>query len=426
MKLPQFPNSPAAKPASPADPAAVIRAGLFDQIIKPLCVRRPCFVPWSASLLLVLMVLVVYGHPAAGQQAPLDYFSSQLITAETADGQLPCNTSAAFAQLPGQTDMFIGRGFGPGSLAYCHNPGPGSQGAFLALFRMDWDKHKMTLVNYLFRPQKPPVREPAGVWSAYDPYAASYNGKVWVAFECAVAGMGTASSCVAPMAPDLGHLDLSRLTVLAQGNTQKSASTPVLLNFLNRLYVYWTINHEQNQLPANVLITRGMPLEEDSHGRLWGAGSEGRPVMTDDTNRTTLVGDVIPSDPTANHVAHLRSVLAVGTKILAISTLGGTAGQQVCASSHQLSPGCWRMSLSIADAPLGENVFRKKVVELPSLPGNVVEYPRVIVDPGGRKLLMGQFLPPKVSGPTNARPQVLAGVRYLSFDYIIEEALRAQ
>jgi hypothetical protein len=287
---------------------------------------------------------------------------------------------------------------------------------------MDWANHKMILVNYLFRPQKPPVREPAGVWSAYDPYATSYNGRIWVAFECAVPG--NVSTCIAPMTPDSQGLDLSRLTVAVQGSAQKSASTPVLLNFQNGLYLYWVIDSNAHQLPSFTMITRGMQLQQDAQGRMWGAESGGHAVATDDPRLTMLVDDVNPADTTANHVAQLRSAIVAGSKILAITTLGGTA-QQVCVSAHENSPGCFRMSLSIAAAPLGQNVFGRKVVSVPSLPNNVVSYPRIFVDPSGHRMLIGAFFPPKVPDPRNKQPQVPTGVRYIPFDPIMAAALRS-
>jgi hypothetical protein len=360
----------------------------------------------------------MHDRPAVAREA---FAASPAISTETPDGRMVCNAGAAYSQIPGKIDMFVGRGFGIGTLDYCHAPTRREPG-FLALFRMDWARSKMLMLRYLL---KPPARTTARVWSAYDPYAAAYNGKVWIAFECAIPG--STSSCIAPMTPDLAGLDLSRLTVAVQGNAQKSASSPVLLKFMNRLYMYWSVDFEKNQnrLPANTLTSRGMELREDGYGRLWGAGSEGHPVATDNPRLTSLVKDVDARDPTANHVAVITAAVALGRRILAISSIGGTAGREVCRSTHDLSPGCWRISVSIADAPLGPNVFGRRVVDLPSLPGNVVEYPRVAIDPAGHKVLLGNFQPPKVPESLRGRARVPASVRYIPFDSIVAAAQRS-
>jgi hypothetical protein len=371
----------------------------------------------------VLLLTLVSIAPVFGaEQQPARV--SPVVRTETLDGQFPCNASAAFAQIPGQTDMFVGRGVGIGSLEYCHCP-TRRDTSFLALYQMDWNSLKMTLTKFLFQPARPPAKEPSGVWSAYDPYAASYRGEIWIAFECALPG--TVGSCVAPMTQDAQSLDLSRLTVLVRGDKRGSASTPVLLNFQDHLYLYWTIDAAENRLSQNTLVSRGMELEKDPQGRLWGVGSRGHSVVTDDPRLTTLVDDVNPSDATTNHVAHLRSIFVVGSTIIAISTLGGTAGQEVCASSHQISPGCWRISLSVADAPLEENAFGRKKVILTSLPyNNGIDYPRIVVDPFRHKLLLGQFFPLKLPEPASKSPQIPTGVRYLLFDSIIAAALKSQ
>jgi hypothetical protein len=372
----------------------------------------------GTAIVLLCLALLTRDRPAVAIGA---FAASPPISSETPDGRPVCNAGAAYSQIPGKIDMFVGRGFGVGTLDYCHAPRRREPG-FLALFRMDWARSKMLMSRYLLRP---PERTSARVWSAYDPYAVAYNGKVWIAFECAIPG--STSSCIAPMTPDLAGLDLSRLTVAVQGNTEKSASSPVLLKFGNRLYMYWSIDFEQgrNRLPANTLISRGMELREDGYGRLWGAGSEDRPVATDNPRLTSLVRDIDAGDTTADHVAVITDAVGLGRRILAISSIGGTAGQEVCRSTHDLSPGCWRISLSIADAPLGPNVFGRRIVDLPSLPGNVVEYPRVVFDPAGRKVLLGNFQPPKIPGSMRGRPQVPASIRYIPFDSIVAAALRS-
>ena len=339
--------------------------------------------------------------------------ASPVISVRTADAQIPCNASAAFAQIPGRRDYFIGRGGGVGTLDFCHNGGRRDTG-FLALYKFDWTKHEMTLVKYLFRPQRPPARYPGGVWSAYDPTVVAYKGEIWVAFECAVPE--TVASCLAPLTKD-DEFEFGRLSVVVKGDRRGSASTPVIVVFKDHPYLYWTIDAEQNQLHDNPLVSRGVELYEDTDGRMWGVGSGGHSMTTDDPHLTTLVDDVDPADSTADHVAHLRFVTVVNDRLLAITTLGGLSGREVCRSSHDVSPGCWRMDFSITDQPLAPNGFRARPTPWPAMPDNMVEYPRIIEDAAGRHLLLGQFIAPKApEGPLQGHARVPDGVRYLNFE----------
>jgi hypothetical protein len=376
-------------------------------------------------------------NPASAQISSAS--SSPEIRFYSPDGRIVCSASSSSSQIPGHPDLFVGRACGIGSLDYCHQCHPALTTS-LALFRMDWKANKMVMMNYLLKlPDRPHgLTTPTGIYitDASDPYVASYHGELWIAFEATApwrnsTGIATGtpdlnSTCIAPMTPDMKGLDLRRLTLVAHGTALKSASAPVLLNFQDHLYVYWTIDYTLAQLPQNTLVTRGMELKQDSQGRLWGAGSGGRPVATDDPRLTSLVHDVDVSDTTANHVAGIWGAVVVGKNILVTSYLGGTAGKECCKSPHEVSPGCWRMAVSVAKRPLGANVFGKKIVDLPSLPDNVVSYARVIVDPSGRKLLLSRFDPPnKMPGTANARPHIETGVRYIPFDSLITEALEA-
>jgi hypothetical protein len=137
-----------------------------------------------------------------------------------------------------------------------------------------------------------------------------------------------------------------------------SAKTPTLLNHNGELYLYWQVDPSDDERPRSLMVTRGMELEQDSHGRLWGKGSSGRPLYADDPKLTTPVHDVRRGDRTADHVALTSDIVELGDdKVLEISSIGGTAGKQVCRSAQDDSLGCWRVGLSISNAPLGDNVF---------------------------------------------------------------------
>jgi hypothetical protein len=228
------------------------------------------------------------------------------------------------------------------------------------------------------------------------------------------------------MAPNGKSLDLVRMTIVAKGRlgpgpnggivSLNSASTPVLLPFQGKLYIYWSIDPFSNERPEVTLPTRGMQLEKDDHNRLWGVAWNGQTVMADDPRLTALVRDVDPHDTTANHLAWIADFCVEGNSILALSSVGGTAGQQVCRSPHDASPGCMRVVLSVANSPLGTNVFGNHVVPSANLPGNVIDYPRFVVDPSDHSLLFGSFLPPVGARLPDGRQLVERGVRVVPFN----------
>jgi hypothetical protein len=249
-----------------------------------------------------------------------------------------------------------------------------------------------------------------------------------VAFECTVPG--EVSTCVAPLLPDLTNIDLSRLSVPALGTIGPhapngqivgliSASAPTLLNYHGRLFLYWAVDYfgDDSALPQNHLATRGMELEEDPKKRLWGKGSLERSVSPIDPRLTSLVMEVTAGDPTADHVAALGDAHVVGSKIVGIFSIGGTGGTEVCRRPRDISPGCWRVLLSVANVPLGNNVFAQHELPAVSLPSNAIEYPRLIVDPEGRNFLFGNFIQTKA--PAMQEQRILypsGGVGYIPFD----------
>jgi hypothetical protein len=354
--------------------------------------------------------------------AAFDTAKVQPVTVSTADGQTVCNVSGAFSQIPGHPNAFVGRGLGIGSLDYCHslhNPP-----AFLALFHMDWQQHTMTLQEILL---KPPVKTGSGVdlHNGYDPYVAQFDGTYWVAFECTAPA--AVSTCVVPLDLNKKSLDLTRLTVPVEGTLGPrgnhkqvvgllSASAPTLLTHAGKLFLYWQIDAFDNQLLQNPLVTRGAELKVDSNGMAWVVGSGGHPIKTDDSGHTSLVHDVKHGDERSDHVAVLSDAVSVGDKIVEIASVGGSGGQQICRSTHDASPGCWRMALAVSDQPLQHDTFGTHRIEVSGLPANVIEYPRIITDPSGHHYLMGNFERPKAQ-PLADRTTVPAnGLAYIPFD----------
>lgn len=373
----------------------------------------------SAAKLALIMTLITSEAMAS---AAFDTTHVQPVGVSTADGQVVCNVSGAFSQVPGHPDLFVGRGFGTGSLDYCHKLHNAL--AFLALFHMDWQQHKLTMGEILL---KPPVKTSSGVelHNAYDPYVAEYQGTLWVAFECTVPN--AVSSCIVPLNLQSNTLDLSRLSVPVEGTLGPhgahkqivgllSASAPTLLAYSGRLILYWQVDAFDNQLPENPLVTRGGDLQLDSHGMLWIGGSPGHPVKTDDPQRTRLVHDIKEGDPSSDHVAVLSDAMMVDGKVLGVASVGGTGGQQICRSTHDVSPGCWRVALSVSTDPLGRNSFGEHRLELPELPANVIEYPRIITDPNGHHYLMGNFQEPKTAALAKRTRVPAKGLAYVPIE----------
>jgi hypothetical protein len=115
-------------------------------------------------------------------------------------------------QIPGHLDYFTGRipinrdGNGkrlpsPGNFG-CEN----FHGWRLGLLKMDWDSHKLSFVKILLDPNahddnapKTPIQGGKFVLdSTYDATAAVLNGEIWLSYECAGVGFGTAS-CMSPL-----------------------------------------------------------------------------------------------------------------------------------------------------------------------------------------------------------------------------------
>ena len=377
------------------------------------------------ALLFVTLIGASLSAPTSEAQAPLSVVSQPLNT-RTEDGQLVCNTSGAFSQVPGHPDLFVGRGLGVGDLDYCHRLR--TPRSFLAIFKMDWHQPELVLQSYLV---KGPIKTTSGIalTAAADPYVARYKGTLWVAFECLPPA--AVSTCVAPLSDALDGMDLSRLSVVAGGVagpregsmqvvTLSSASAPMFLNFNGKLFLYWQVDHFDNSKPENTLVTRGMQVEVGADGRLWGVGSIGKPVPADGSSLAPIVLNVDQKDPTRNHVAVVSDLAVVGKQIVVVSSIGGTAGRQVCRSPHDDSRGCWRIGLSVSDTPLGYNVFGEKPIPNVSLPTGVVAYPRFIIGPEGKRLLIGHFLPPTALPMAAAAAvdgrTISKGIRFLPFD----------
>jgi hypothetical protein len=363
-----------------------------------------------------LLSLLSLQSPIAGADPPessTSYFLGRDGTPITVTrGNSPVDHTClahVFSQIPGQIDFFLGRARNyapPGSPSECElNPQGVTQ--WLALYKMDWQHHTL---NYTQDVLKPPLQINASadrtilITNAYDPSVISYNGELWVAFECGGRGLRGVSACIGPLDPNTYTIsDPRRVTVLIEGGPDETgyihpASVPNLFVFRNRVYVYWSalqIERETKRWIAAAI--RGMALVQEPGGlrRFWGAGSVGRPVLSYDPRSNTEIVGVDPSDPLSDQSVDVKGVYATDTYIYVAASLGGRGPErnQDCVRGNGGSYGCFRLQIFLASTPLGNHIFNRQPLLSPKLPFNPTGYDRFFVDNHGQLAILGYFLP---------------------------------
>jgi hypothetical protein len=316
-----------------------------------------------------------------------------------------CN-AVAFTQVPDMLDLFVGRKLNGAD----EQNGCAGKAWSLDLLRMDWNAHRLSVVQTILQTPASILGGRARLDSAYDPYAAKFRGEYWVAFECAGYEIPGASACMGPFDPRTpgNGIDLSRTYIVVYGRSSDprdqftySASGPKLLVFGDRLYLYWTAvkywtppGRKDHQWLT--IATRGMELVQDPSGKrlLWGKGANG-PVASYDPARNAEVWGVDPADPRSNQTADMFSTAVVGKVIYATAGLGGSG----CLTPLGTSSGCYRLAISVSTAPLGPHAFNQHLVPEDLLPANPQEYTRLFRQPSGEFCLMGQFLKPLPQSP---------------------------
>lgn len=315
----------------------------------------------------------------------------------TKDGSGLCN-SVAFSQIPGHTDLFLGR--------LKENTGPdgcsGNNWA-IALFQMDWDKKELHFIRYVLKPPFSIPGDGRTINSAYDPYAIQFKGEIWAAFECAAPD--SVSSCIGPVSLEKG-MDVSRISVPASGGAKTtseawrvSASDPKLLVFRGHLYLYWTVirSDEHGSIDGAV---RGAQLVEDERQprRLWVKEAAGHGARADDGTLTVETWGPTPDDPLKNSFVDLFGIYTNGNDIVASAGIGGrgTAPGEQCFTPSGTSFGCFRLTISKVSDPLGHDALNAGEVHLDGFPANPQEYSRVVEGPKGTVFMMGMYFdPPK-------------------------------
>jgi hypothetical protein len=317
------------------------------------------------------------------------------MVAVTRQGSSLCN-SVAFSQIPGDRELFVGR--------VLENTGPdGCSGDnwALALFEMNWKDSELRFVRYLLRPPLPIPGDDRVIQSVYDPYAVSFKGEVWVAFECAAPG--SVSSCIGPLDLERG-IQVNRVSAPASGGPKSksdawsvSASDPKLLVFRGHLYLYWTVirSDEHGWIDGT---TRGVELIEDDspQKRLWSANAVGQRMRASDTRLTAEVWSPTANDALSNSIADVFGVYTDGNAIFAVAGLGGSgkAPDEECLTPEGNSFGCFRLAISRASEPLESHAFNVRSVHAVGFPWNPQEYSRIVEGPDGGLFMMGAYLDP--------------------------------
>ena len=313
-----------------------------------------------------------------------------------------CNANV-FSQVPRYKDYFVGP---RKPTSECT---PGTIGGNIALYKMDWSTNTLNVDSVIY---KTPAAVSTGVatgsvGSAHDPTVVSYNGELWVAFEC---GHGTGfrgtSSCVGPFDLDKKVIDPDRTTVIVEGRDADNASiygystsVPNLFVFNNRLYVYWAaIQSLKTTQDWQQITIRGMELTQEPSGlrRLWGVGSPGKMVASYDPSRNVEVLGLNPGNPYENQSVDLKGLYIKGAYIYLIASVGGKGpdGTQNCLKAIDpvlsTSYGCWRMQIFRSAVPLGTHIFNERVVS-PLLPMNPASYQHSFIAPDGTLKIIGNF-----------------------------------
>jgi hypothetical protein len=325
-----------------------------------------------------------------------------------------CNATS-LAQIPGTTDMFVGR-----ELVNTTSDGCSGSTWGLWVFRFDWQTQTFATVKPLLVPFNAgfggiPLNNQKGFLNtAYDATVADVGGELWVAFECSGTGSAfptnTVSSCAAPMSRGDYTIDLNRLTVVIAGvpdsatATGYSASVPKIFTYQGVPYLYWTaveFRKANSGDAATRIATRGVQLTRNSNGLLWVANTQ--------SSFPANLGDEVYGSSADGQVGDLADgfdVKVIDGRLLLTSGAGATG----CVSP--LSPlfGCYRLQIRTAATPLGNHIYNGAVVNNVQLPFNPQEYGRFAQDPSGNWHIFGAFLTPSTTGSATPSNVVANGM----------------
>lgn len=342
-----------------------------------------------------------------------------------------CN-AVAFAQLPDESSLFIGRQFigrdgriagviGPND---CSGGDPGNEAAgkpfnrwALVLNSFDWATKRFHIVKPLIDTSLDPRtgrsravitgRTMRGlvIRSAYDPSVVKFGGTTFVAFECTAEngepfGVQQTSSCLAVYDPRTRSIDMSRATVAVtgdkQGDTYHVASLPRLLSHSGQLYLYWSAMLIRN---GKIIRSTARGAQLDVTGTTPFIRGEGQRVPQAFDSASTRVWTTEAS-AASNVLVNIMSLAPLGNGFFVFAALGGDG----CYSPAGSSPGCHRLVIKRSPAPLQQDGFNYAEQFHTGVPTNPHEYALPIVDPQGRWWILGHFIRPPRNGFSERAP----------------------
>jgi hypothetical protein len=266
------------------------------------------------------------------------------------------------------------------------------------------------------------------IYTAYDPSVITYDGELWVAFECTYVGAHAADSCMAPLITNGDatgahwHVDAARTTVVVSDGSANpydfyahAASVPKLVVFQGSVYLYYSSGRFWKDGGVDINV-RGVKLWQvaGSTGKVFRVNGLTQPAFAYDDSTSVEVMGVDPGDPLSNRVADAFGAYTDGTYIYLTGAVGGGAD---CPDPGGNGPGCYRLSIARTALPVGYHSFNSFRVPDSSLPVNPQEYtrqlfvpselidPRESIAPQGDSYFMGNYFK-NISGydPTNAVP----------------------
>lgn len=350
--------------------------------------------------LLLLLLIAHLGTTTPRLTADNPYFQIQ--------GQIGCNDDT-LSQVPSAPDFFVGRvpvhkekagrslpELPPGSLGSCDTLG----GHFgLGLFRMNWTSFGLTYTKILAWPNAPLSIMDGRVrlTSLYDPTVAIIDGEIWISFECVGFPFLYASSCAGPLLKgpvEHSSLDLERTSLIVQAARNVAASVPKIFAHGRGHYLWFDFFLTE----ANYIEQRGIELAKDSRGRLFARGSDNASTIpTDHLSTVRVWSPRRAKNPLSSHIADVYSVTSVDGILLVTAGVGGAS----CPGPRNEPLGCYRLAVARTPFPLGEDTAPEFQLSPNALPGNSMEYGRVMTVPNvsgilaaaaGQLLLYAYFL----------------------------------
>lgn len=356
----------------------------------------------------IVALTLVLCQSNANAQGPKEQGPGWRLQHVTFDGRpMPACPSAAFYQVPGNRDLFIARTRQISDRDQCLVSKVSPTPYTLALFHMDWKKTDLSFASsILVVPAPIPLQNggPMEITNALDPTAALFEGTIWIAFECSVAGIYDNSSCVAPYNSEEKTLDISHASVPIRGqevNGQRfSASIPKLIVIDGSLYMHWTV--VQHGMQANTfkqLSNRMVRVTVSDRGLIVPMMKQGpNPgwIFSTDLRSVELQGESGDQNVT-DSIVEVEDVVQTDGRILFTSALSGdelTSGNR-CLDQTAFIAGCYRLNVSAASSPELSN-SRPVVSTKVHIPWNPVGYAHFIHTDRNDLAIMATFLPPKV------------------------------